>query len=129
MVGWTENAAYRISRNITYKFDWHPFTFKSVMSVSEFPRNEAFLWPIYKFNIINVVSDFLELQSVTIIVTLTHTPLLSYSMLVESLLGHSWPSLPGIAFPDLAEYWTRRWAVSGYLWTSLTLSKNFLMKI
>ena len=78
------------------------------MSVFEFPRNEAFLWLFQKFNIINVVSDFLKLQSVTKIVMLA-PPLISSSMLVESLLGHSWPSLPGIAFPD------KWWAVSGYL--------------
>ena len=41
-------------------------------------------------------------------------------MFVASLLGHSLPPLPTIAFPDLTQYWTRGWGISKYLLATQT---------
>ena len=40
-----------------------------------------------------------------------------------SFLGHSCPPLPGIAFPDLAQHWTR---MEGEFWVSLSKSNILL---
>ena len=50
-------------------------------------------------------------------------------MFVASFVGHSWPPMSEIVFPDLTQHWT--WGtsgfwISGYLWASLTFFSTFL---
>ena len=73
---------------------------KQICAIKRIPMKVNAYLNKFLFFLHKLQSLFLMLQSVK----RDSHPLSPYSMLVASFLAHSWPILPGIAFPHLAQH-------------------------